>query len=54
MKKTEVLNVRLPKELLNELDDIIQKRNFTTRSEAIRFYLREFTQENKVEVQKQK
>lgn len=59
MKKSEILNVRLPKELLNDLDKVMEKRNFTSRSEVIRFYLREFVHEiaetqQLTEVKKQK
>ncbi|MCF7865833.1 ribbon-helix-helix domain-containing protein [Candidatus Woesearchaeota archaeon] len=47
MNKTAVLNVRVPKELLQDIDKVMEKRKFTSRSEVIRFYLREYAQEIK-------
>ena len=47
MSKTAVLNVRVTKEILQDLDKVMEKRNFTSRSEVIRFYLREYAQELK-------
>lgn len=44
---TEIVNVRLPKELVKKLDLIIQKNQFTSRSEIIRQFLREYIQEQK-------
>lgn len=45
--ETEVINVRLPKEVVEELDKIIQNKLFASRSEIIRHFLREYVQESK-------
>lgn len=47
MQKTEIVNVRLPKEIVKKLDLIIDKKLFTTRSEIVRHFLREYVQEQK-------
>ncbi|MBN2053031.1 ribbon-helix-helix protein, CopG family [Candidatus Woesearchaeota archaeon] len=43
-KKTEVLNVRLPDELILELDALVKKKLFKSRSEAVREFAREYVQ----------
>jgi len=43
-KKTEVLNIRLPDELILELDSLVEKKVFKSRSEAIREFAREYVQ----------
>ena len=47
MQKTETVNVRLPKEIVKQLDSIIDGKIYTTRSEVIREFLREYIQEQK-------
>jgi metal-responsive CopG/Arc/MetJ family transcriptional regulator len=43
-KKTEILNIRLPDELILELDQLVEKKVFKSRSEAIREFAREYVQ----------
>jgi hypothetical protein len=43
-KKTEVLNIRLPDELILELDSLVKKKVFRSRSEAVREFAREYVQ----------
>ncbi|MBN2141927.1 ribbon-helix-helix protein, CopG family [Candidatus Woesearchaeota archaeon] len=42
--KTEILNVRIPKDLILELDNLVEQRVFNSRSEAIREFAREYVQ----------
>ena len=44
-KKTEVLNIRLPDELILELDTLVKKKIFKSRSEAVREFARMYVQE---------
>ena len=41
---TEIVNVRVPKELITEIDLLVKKRVFKSRSEAIREFAREYVQ----------
>jgi len=43
-KRTEILNIRLPDELILELDMLVEKKVFKSRSEAIREFAREYVQ----------
>jgi metal-responsive CopG/Arc/MetJ family transcriptional regulator len=43
-KRTEILNIRLPDELILELDSLVAKKVFKSRSEAIREFAREYVQ----------
>jgi metal-responsive CopG/Arc/MetJ family transcriptional regulator len=43
-KTTEILNIRLPDELILELDSLVEKKVFKSRSEAIREFAREYVQ----------
>ena len=47
MQKTETINVRIPKEILVQIDEIIEKKLYSTRSELIRQFLREYVQTKK-------
>jgi metal-responsive CopG/Arc/MetJ family transcriptional regulator len=47
MDKTEIVNVRLPKELLKKLDLVLKEKSYSSRSEAVRQFLREYVQEQK-------
>ena len=47
--KTEILNVRLPKDLLLEIDTLVSSRVFNSRSEAIREFAREYVHEKEHE-----
>ena len=47
MQESEVINVRLPSEVTNNLDKLLEKKLFTSRAELIRTLLREYAQENK-------
>ena len=44
-KKTAILNIRIPDELILDLDSLIKKRIFKSRSEAIREFARVYVQE---------
>jgi Arc/MetJ-type ribon-helix-helix transcriptional regulator len=46
MIETAVINVRLPEEVIRILDSLIEKELFSTRSEAIREFLREHLEES--------
>ena len=46
MIETAVLNVRLPDEVIRILDSLVEKKLFSSRSEAIRDFLREHLEEN--------
>jgi hypothetical protein len=45
LTRTEVLNVRIPDELILEIDSLVKKRVFKSRSEAIREFAREYVQQ---------
>lgn len=47
MQKTEIINVRLPKEILKQIDIIVEKNLYATRSEVIRHFLREYAEEKR-------
>lgn len=51
MQKTEIINVRIPKEIVKKIDAIIEKNLFTSRSELIRQFLREYASKKKEEKQ---
>jgi metal-responsive CopG/Arc/MetJ family transcriptional regulator len=42
---TEIVNIRVPKDLILELDGLVKRRVFNSRSEAIREFAREYVQE---------
>lgn len=44
-KKTQILNIRLPDEIILELDNLVKKKIFKSRSEAIREFARQYVQE---------
>jgi len=44
-KKITILNIRIPDELILDLDFLIKKRIFKSRSEAIREFARIYVQE---------
>ena len=46
--ETEVLNVRLPESTIEILDQFIEKKIFSSRSEAIREFAREYILENNI------
>jgi len=54
MSKTEIVNVRLPKELLKKLDPLLEKKSYGSRSEAIRQFLREYVEEQREKNREQK
>jgi len=45
--KTEILNVRIPKEIIRWLDSLTKIGIYNSRAEAIRDYIRGYIQENK-------
>ncbi|MBN1793019.1 ribbon-helix-helix protein, CopG family [Candidatus Woesearchaeota archaeon] len=42
--QTEIVNIRIPKDLILELDFLVERRVFNSRSEAIREFAREYVQ----------
>ena len=48
MSKTEIVNVRISKDLLKKLDPLLKEKSFSSRSEAIRHFLREHVNECKI------
>lgn len=53
-KKTQVLNIRLPDELILELDNLVKKKVFKSRSEAIREFARIYVQEQDLHATEEK
>lgn len=51
-KKIEIVNLRLPKEIIVWLDALVEKKIYKTRSEAIREFARDYAY-NKKEVKLQ-
>lgn len=47
MTKIEVINVRLPQPVIVMLDSLVEKKIFSSRSEAIREFTREYVVEQK-------
>ena len=43
-KKTQVLNIRIPKELILEIDELVKNKKYKSRSEAIREFARRYVQ----------
>ena len=41
MQKIETINIRLPKEIITQLDSLLEKKIYKSRSELIRVLLRE-------------
>jgi len=41
-QKIQITNVRLPKDILSWLDSLVKKEVYSSRSEAIRDFLREY------------
>lgn len=48
MQEIEVVNVRLPEEVVNQLDLLVETNIYKSRSELIRSLLREHVSENKL------
>jgi len=44
--KTEVLNVRLPEDIIKWIDSLVTKGIFNSRSEALRDFIRDYVSEN--------
>lgn len=47
-QKIDIVNVRLPKEIVSILDSLIKKKIYSSRSEAIREISREYVIQNRV------
>ncbi|MFA6073363.1 MAG: ribbon-helix-helix domain-containing protein [Candidatus Woesearchaeota archaeon] len=47
VRKTETVNVRVPDELAGWLDELVDKKIFSSRSEVVRHFLREYVQDQK-------
>jgi Arc/MetJ-type ribon-helix-helix transcriptional regulator len=48
--KTEVLNVRLPEDIIKWIDSLVAKGIYNSRSEALRDFIREYVSENTVKL----
>jgi len=46
-KKTEILNVRLPEEIIKWIDSLVDNGIYNSRSEALRAFLREYLLDNR-------
>ncbi len=44
MTRTETVNVRLPHEVIDLLDELVARKLFANRSEAIREFCRDYVQ----------
>ena len=49
MKKSEIINIRLPKNHIDWIDNLVKKGIYKTRSEAIREFSREYIIQQKKE-----
>ncbi len=47
MTEIEILNVRLPSDIVKWLDSLVEKGAYNSRSEAIREFCREFVEQRK-------
>ena len=47
--RVKVLNIRVPDDLILELDFLVEKKIFNSRSEAIREFAREYVQEQSLQ-----
>jgi Arc/MetJ-type ribon-helix-helix transcriptional regulator len=45
--KTETVNVRVPDEIAVWIDALVEKKLFSSRSEVVRHFMREYVQEQK-------
>ncbi len=48
-EKVEIVNVRLPKKAISWVDTLVNKGIYSSRSEAIREFVREYLTENRQE-----
>jgi Arc/MetJ-type ribon-helix-helix transcriptional regulator len=48
----EAINVRLPEELVNWIDSLVEKKLYRNRSEAIREFARDYILKNRSEEQR--
>jgi hypothetical protein len=46
-QKTEVVNVRVPDEIAGWIDSLVEKKLFSSRSEVVRHFLREYVRDQK-------
>jgi Arc/MetJ-type ribon-helix-helix transcriptional regulator len=46
-QKTETVNVRVPDEIAVWIDSLVEKKLFSSRSEVVRHFVREYVQEQK-------
>lgn len=47
MQKKETVNVRVPEEIALWIDSLVEKKLFSSRSEVIRHFMREYVMEQK-------
>jgi Arc/MetJ-type ribon-helix-helix transcriptional regulator len=52
VQKTETVNVRVPNEIAGWIDALVEKKLFSSRSEVIRHFLREYVAEEKRNISK--
>ena len=46
-KEAEIINIRLPEELVRWLDSLVERKLYRNRSEAIREFTREYLLKNR-------
>jgi Arc/MetJ-type ribon-helix-helix transcriptional regulator len=47
IKDVEILNVRLPEEIVKWLDSLVQANIYGSRSEAVRDFIRDYVRKNR-------
>lgn len=47
VQKTETVNVRVPDEIASWIDSLVEKKLFSSRSEVVRHFLREYVNEQR-------
>lgn len=52
-QKTETVNVRVPDEIAVWIDSLVEKKLFSSRSEVVRHFLREYVQDQKKDLRKE-
>ena len=50
-RKVIVVNVRLPKKIINWLDSLVEQNIYNSRSEAIRAFTREYVLKNRKKIE---
>jgi len=47
VQKTETVNVRVPDEIASWIDSLVEKKLFSSRSEVVRHFIREYVNEQR-------